>query len=174
MFSSPRPPRAASPIPRFVSYSALRAMFRYKPVNERSCDAYISRYIGELICFKPSGVEEFLAIDFDFSARVLRGKGDHKGVGERPGLASEIADIFNVDPRLFFYFACYRFFEGFSRFNKTGDDAIKFFLKPARAGKEHFVIFLYKNNYGRRNAGEHGKGACGALPREHVAAFFCF
>ena len=102
-------------------------------------------------------------IDHELSAGVDGCEADHEGVGERPGLAAEIADIFDPNTYLLENFSFHRLFQGFSRFHKASQDAVNSRGKVAGSSHEQLAAALYQDDNRRRQAGKMEQTALGTF-----------
>ena len=74
----------------------------HKPIDQLPGDTDFAGNKGEIVRGKPLGIREFNIINNDLSAFVFSRKTDHQGMGEGPGLASEVADIFYLYTHLLY------------------------------------------------------------------------
>lgn len=98
---------------------------RDEPVDQPSRDAYLSWNGRQFFRIEPAGLDDLCFVDFDLATNIFSGKTDHQGIGKRLWLAVEIADVSDFDAHLFLNFTMNRIFQGFTRFHKTGQDAVK-------------------------------------------------
>jgi len=124
---------------------------------------------GQGVAAEPAGVFNFNAVGFENAGDVAGGKACHEGMGERPGLRDDVAYVADFDADFFEGFAGGGGFEGFARFDKTGDEAVyaggEFFV----VGKQDFSFVVgYERDDCRGDAGVFYASAGGAKAGQFI------
>ena len=145
---------------------AAGRLFFDEPIDQSPRYADPSRDERQMIHVEPVCIDDFLVVDANLPSCVEGGEADHEAVRERPGLASEIAYVLDLDPHLFPYLPVHGFFHALSGLDKTGEDAVERLDEPVRTRARRSLLFPFdKDDYGRRDAGELDALAVGAFLR---------
>ena len=83
---------------------------------------------------EPAGIFQLSVIQDNFTPRIGGCETEHEGMGKRPRLVAEIADIFDANPGFFAHFPDEGFFQRFPRVHETGKDAVDAGGKMAGSG----------------------------------------
>src|SRR5262249_6174051 len=75
----------------------------------------------------------------DLAGGVARDKADHQLVGERPGLAAEVANAVDLEPDFLFYLAGDGFLERFARLDEAREHAEEAIREGPIAGEQELV-----------------------------------
>src|SRR5262249_13625483 len=100
------------------------------------------------------------------------GEPDHQRVGERPGLATEVTQVGQADPRLFEDLAMDRLLQRLARFDEAGERGVHAGGETPAAGEEHLFFPLHEDDDRPREAGEAEETAGGAAFRPLAARVF--
>ena len=98
-------------------------------------------------------------------ATQVRGEADHERVGERPGLAREVADVGDLDADLLLEFARHALLERLAGLDEAREHAVEAAREALCARQQDLVASRDAHDDGRRQARERGVAADRAAAR---------
>src|SRR5262249_6619384 len=126
-------------------------------------DAHLGGQPRQVLAVVPVRLGQLLRVDADLAGGVAGGEADHELVRERPGLAAEVAQVADLDPRFLVDLARDRLLPPLARLDEAGQHAEDRLSEGAVARQQDAILALDAHDHRRAEPREAQLPAARAL-----------